>query len=169
MGVLVCDQCPLRYLSVVQNGLITGVLATCIAECYARLLEQIDQEELQATSNGERKQFEISNISSNPGSDDPTGPTGKHASFSVEVAPTEWRETMRNIVKAQIHGVHGQRDHSFMTFLYQLEERQKRWHRTPPAHDCPPNYRSVCEAPDRIPSCLVVIDDAKRLVNSFQF
>lgn len=163
-GVLVCVECPVRYLSVVQNGLILGVLATCIAESYARLLEQIDQEELRATSNGERKQLAISDVNSSL--HDSTGP-GTRPSFSVEVAPTEWREIMRGIAKAEIHGVDGRRDRSFMKFVFKLEERQKQWHRTPPAHDCPPHYRSACETPDRVPSCLVVIDDTKRLVSSF--
>lgn len=35
--------------------------------------------------NGESEQFQISNITSNSESDDPTGPTGKQASLSVEV------------------------------------------------------------------------------------
>lgn len=165
MGVLGCNQCPLRYFSVIQNGLILGVVATCVAECYARLLEQIDQEERRATSQGEKKQYTISNTPSTLS--ESRRVIGNSFSFSIEVSPSEWREAMRNIVKGEIRGIQGHQ--SFMSFVSQLEERQKNWHRTPPALDCPPNYRSNCNAPDRIPSCLVVIDDAKRLVNSFNF
>ncbi|KAL3482920.1 hypothetical protein BJX62DRAFT_231344 [Aspergillus germanicus] len=167
-GVLGCDQCPLRYFSIIQNGLILGVVATCIAECYARLLAQIDQEELRATSQGQRKKYIISTTSSSTSNwSSPQATNNSSLSFSVEVSPAEWRESMRNIVRAEIHGIKGEYKPSFMNFLSQFEERQKDWHHTPPARDCPLHYHSNCTASDRIPSCLIVIDDAKRLVNSF--
>lgn len=164
LGVVGCKQCPLRYFSVIQNGLILGVVTTCIAECYGRLLEQIDREELRATSEGEKKVFNISN--SNLGARSTLPPT--QLNFTIEVDPPAWRESMRNIIKSELYGVQGSRENCFMAFVGQLEERQKRWHQTPPARDCPSHYRSSCDLTDRIPSCLIVIDDTKRLISNFR-
>ncbi|CAG8390402.1 unnamed protein product [Penicillium salamii] len=165
LGVVGCRQCPLRYFSVIQNGLILGVVTTCIAECYGRLLEQIDREELRATSEREKKRFDISNVSLGLGSS--SASPSPQLNFTVEVEPSTWRESMRNIIKSELHGVQGRRENCFMAFVFQLEERQKKWHQTPPARDCPSHYRSSCNHPDRTPSCLIVLDNTKRLVNSF--
>ncbi|PLB52236.1 hypothetical protein P170DRAFT_488779 [Aspergillus steynii IBT 23096] len=165
LGVATCDQCPLRYFSVIQNGLILGVVTTCIAECYARLLEQIDQEELQATSKRQRKHLDISN--NHLVGQSSSGSPSAQPTFTIEITPSEWRDSMRKIIKSEIHGVEAQRGNCFMTFVLQLEERQRNWHQSPPARDCPSYYRSSCNHPDRVPSCLAVLDDTKRLINSF--
>jgi hypothetical protein len=126
LDVATCDQGPLRYFSVIQNGLILGVVTTCIAECYARLLEQIDQEELHATSKGEKKRLDIFTNYLDPESS--SASTSTQPTFTIEIAPSELRESMRKIIKSEVYGVETQRENCFMAFLLQLEERQRRWH-----------------------------------------
>lgn len=72
---------------------------------------------------------------------------------------------MRNVVKAEIFDA-SSNDLCFIKLVQLLEERQTRWHRNPPAPDCPPPYRSSCELPDRVPTCLLLVKDTKRLIGS---
>lgn len=58
--MLDCKQCPQRYFSIIQNVIILGVVCMCAAECYARILEAIDEEERHASRMGEGKQLDIS-------------------------------------------------------------------------------------------------------------
>lgn len=113
--VSTCDQCPLRYFSVIQNGLILGVVTTCIAECYARLLEQIDQEELHTTSKGEKKRLDISNNYLDP--ELSSASTSAQPTFNIEILPSEWRESMRKIIKSEIYGVGTKRENCFESLM----------------------------------------------------
>ncbi|KAJ5418401.1 uncharacterized protein N7487_001951 [Penicillium crustosum] len=134
----------------------------CIAECYARILDAIDAEEARLARNGEHKRIRISSI----GDGIPCYLNPSDDTFSAKVAPAEWRSLMRNIVKTEIYGV----DDSamcFMKLVELLELRQTRWHQDPPAFDCPPSYRSTCQVPDRIPTCLLIVGDVRKLIDFY--
>ncbi|KAF5520937.1 hypothetical protein CGCA056_v008883 [Colletotrichum aenigma] len=159
--VLTCQKCPLRYFSIVQNAALLGVLCLCVAESYHRIVRSIDEEEKRASEAGEKKQLGIHN-----GADQANQPSVATASplFQVEVSPSQWGSMMRNLVKAEVFGIEGQRDKCLQGFISRLEQRQRRWHQTPPAPDCPPSYRSLCGSSDREPTCLKLIDNSKRLI-----
>lgn len=159
--VLTCQKCPLRYFSIVQNAALLGVLCLCVAESYHRIVRSIDEEEKRASEAGEKKQLGIHN-----GADQANQPSVATASplFQVEVSPSQWGSMMRNLVKAEVFGIEGQRDKCLQGFISRLEQRQRRWHQTPPAPDCPPSYRSLCGSTDREPTCLKLIDNSKRLI-----
>ncbi|KAE9583777.1 hypothetical protein CGMCC3_g268 [Colletotrichum fructicola] len=159
--VLTCQKCPLRYFSIVQNAALLGVLCLCVAESYHRIVRSIDEEEKRASEAGEKKQLGIHN-----GADQANQPSLATASplFQVEVSPSQWGSMMRNLVKAEVFGIEGQRDKCLQGFISRLEQRQRRWHQTPPAPDCPPSYRSLCGSSDREPTCLKLIDNSKRLI-----
>lgn len=160
--ILNCQECPSRYFSVIQNSVILGVVCMCIAECYARILDAIDAEEARLARNGEHKRIRISSI----GDGIPCYLNPSDDTFSAKVAPAEWRSLMRNIVKTEIYGV----DDSamcFMKLVELLELRQTRWHQDPPAFDCPPSYRSTCQVPDRIPTCLLIVGDVRKLIDFY--
>lgn len=167
--ILNCKQCPLRYFSVIQNAALLGVVCMCLAECYARILDMIDTEERRASAANEQKQLSISGVNIYAFPHDESVPKNISASFLVETKPSEWAALMRNAVKVEIFGVEGHREKCFMFLVERLEERQRFWHQTPPASDCPPNYRSTCRFPDQIPTCLMIIDDAKRLIDLLSF
>ncbi|QKX53843.1 uncharacterized protein TRUGW13939_00923 [Talaromyces rugulosus] len=161
--VLDCTHCPLRYLSIVQNATILGALCLCLAECYARALDWIDGEAKRANSAKQQKRLSV--LASSP--DVIHGPSltvTMPASFAVEVAPSEWRNMMRNIVKAELFGTESRKQDCFSSFISALEDRQRSWHRTPPAPDCPPMYRSPCNVDDPLPTCLSIVNEAKKLI-----
>ncbi|RDK39831.1 MFS general substrate transporter [Aspergillus phoenicis ATCC 13157] len=162
-AVIYCEKCPQRYFSIIQNAVILGVVCLCIAESYARVLEAIDREEARASRTGEQKLVNIFMIAGGLLS----GQSDLESSypFSAEISPAEWKVLMRRLVKAEVLGIEGRRDKCFLALIEQLDERQRRWHETPPAPDCPPGYRSTCRFPDRIPTCLKLIDDARKLVD----
>lgn len=162
-AVIYCEKCPQRYFSIIQNAVILGVVCLCIAESYARVLEAIDREEARASRTGEQKLVNIFMIAGGllSGQGDPES----SYPFSAEMSPAEWKVLMRRLVKAEVLGIEGRRDKCFLALIEQLDERQRRWHETPPAPDCPPGYRSTCRFPDRIPTCLKLIDDARKLVD----
>ncbi|KAE8376782.1 hypothetical protein BDV26DRAFT_264982 [Aspergillus bertholletiae] len=166
--VLYCQECPRRYLSIVQNGTMLGVLCMCIAACYARALEAIDAETKRASDANEQKQLCIS--ASSPESLHSPSPLGNVlSSFSVDVAASEWASIMRRTVKVEIFGTESCTENCFMSFIDTLQERQKGWHRIPPAPDCPSTYPSLCDKNDPEPVCLVIVNQARKLVNSFKF
>ncbi|KAB8230848.1 Zn(II)2Cys6 transcription factor domain-containing protein [Aspergillus alliaceus] len=51
-SVLDCPQCPQRFFCVIQNAVFLGVVCMCIAECYARIVGVIEEEESQASRAG---------------------------------------------------------------------------------------------------------------------
>lgn len=161
--ILNCQHCPLRYFSIIQNSVILGVVCLCIGECYARILEIIDAETKRLERNGEQKRVRFSNVNE-AGSYHDSLP-GDSSLFTVNLASTEWRTMMRNVVKAEIFDV-SSNDFCFIKLVQLLKERQMRWHRDPPAPDCPPSYRSSCQLPDRVPTCLLLVNDINRLIGS---
>ncbi|KAL5048556.1 hypothetical protein BDW71DRAFT_213314 [Aspergillus fruticulosus] len=161
--ILNCQHCPLRYFSIIQNSVILGVVCLCIGECYARILEIIDTETKRLERNGEHKRVRFANVDED-GSYHASLP-GDSSLFSVNLVPTEWRTIMRNVVKEEIFDVI-RNDFCFIKLVQLLEERQTRWHQDPPAPDCPPSYRSSCQLPDRVPTCLLLVNDIKRLIGS---
>ena len=163
-GVLSCRQCPLRYLCAMQNALVLGILCVSIAECYSKIMEEIDADERRAVGAQEKKRLRISTAHDHATYIGHTDPGHDPASLSVEVSPSEWRNLMRNAVRAEIFGVGDDKEKCFMTLVDSLEERQKAWHQSSPAPDCPPTYRSVCYLTDRKPTCLLILEDAKRLI-----
>jgi len=164
-AVLNCKQCPKSYFSIIQNALILGVVCMCAAECYARILEAIDVEERRASRMGERKQLNISGgLTGNMFPREHADDNGNTALFPVDVKPSEWRGMMRNIVKSELYGIASRRENCLVSLVERLDERQKGWHQSPPAPDCPPNYRSMCHYPDRIPTCLMLVEDVRNLV-----
>lgn len=165
-AVLDCKQCPQRYFPITQNVIILGVVCMCATECYARILEAIDREERRASKIGEGKRLDISNGLNGVVPRDQTGSSldnGSPVLFPVDVKPSEWRSIMRNIVQGEIFGVEGRRENCLVSLVERLDERQD-WHLSPPAPDCPPNYRSMCQYPDRIPTCLMLVEDVRNLV-----
>ncbi|KAF7622709.1 hypothetical protein F9C07_2286782 [Aspergillus flavus] len=166
--VLYCQECPRRYLSIVQNGTMLGVLCMCIAACYARALETIETEMKQASDTNERKQLCIS--ASSPEALHDTAPLGNVlSSFSVDIAASEWANIMRRTVKVEIFGTESNKENCFMSFIDTLQERQRGWHQVPPAPDCPSTYQTLCDMTGPEPVCLVIVNEAKKLVNSFKF
>ncbi|KAE8167717.1 hypothetical protein BDV40DRAFT_152664 [Aspergillus tamarii] len=166
--VLYCQECPRRYLSIVQNGTMLGVLCMCIAACYARALETIDTETKRASDANERKQLCIS--TSNPEAlHDPSSLGNVLSSFSVDIAASEWASIMRRTVKVEIFGSESSKENCFMSFIDALQERQRGWHQVPPAPDCPSTYRSLCDMTGPEPVCLVIVNEAKKLIDSFKF
>ncbi|KAB8266708.1 hypothetical protein BDV30DRAFT_221450 [Aspergillus minisclerotigenes] len=167
-GVLNCRQCPLRYLCVMQNALVLGILCVCIAECYNKIMEGIDADERRAEYSQEKMRLRLSTTSDHPTYTGHTNPAHAPMPLSVEVSPSEWRSLMRNAVKAEIFGIGDDKEKCFMSLIDSLEERQKAWHRIPPAPDCPHIYRSVCHATDRKPTCLLVLEDARRIIQPLE-
>ncbi|KAE8155342.1 hypothetical protein BDV25DRAFT_942 [Aspergillus avenaceus] len=168
-GVLNCTQCPLRYLCVVQNATILGILCVCIAECYSKIMETIDADVRRAMDIQDTMQLRLSTVHDKGTYIGHTDPGHATSPLIIEVIPSEWRRLMRNAVKTEIFGVGNGKEKSFMQLIDGLEERQKGWHQTPPAPDCPPIYRSVCHLTDRKPTCLLIVEDAKRLINLLDF
>jgi hypothetical protein len=141
-----------------------GAVCLCIGECYARILDNIDSEAASLERSGEQKRVRISNC------DDEVphyaSPPHDSSLFSVKLVPAEWRSIMRNVVKAEIFGETENKVVYFMKLVKLLEERQTRWHQNPPAPDCPPSYRTTCQLPDRVPTCLLIVNDVRKLVDS---
>ncbi|KAL0932687.1 uncharacterized protein CTRU02_211650 [Colletotrichum truncatum] len=160
--VLTCERCPLRYFSIVQNAAMLGILCLCVAESYHRLMRSIDEEENRSLKAGEKKQISIHN-GGTQASQPPLTETSPL--FSVSVSPAQWGSMMRDLVRTEVFGTEGHRDKCLKGFITRLEQRQRRWHHTPPAPDCPPSYRSLCGPSDREPTCLKLIDNSKRLID----
>ncbi|OJJ88619.1 uncharacterized protein ASPGLDRAFT_42202 [Aspergillus glaucus CBS 516.65] len=104
----------------------------CAAECYARILEAIDEEERHASRMGEGKQLDISGGLNGVVPCDQTGSldNGILVLSPVDVKPSEWRGTMRNIVQGEIFGVDGRRENCLVSLVERLDERQKSWHQS---------------------------------------
>ncbi|GAQ40141.1 unnamed protein product [Aspergillus niger] len=141
--ILNCQHCPLRYFAIIQNSVILET-------------KRLD-------SNGEHKQVRFSNVDQDGSYH--ANLLGHTSLFSVNLVPTEWRTIMRKVLKAEIFGV-SSNDFCFIKLVQLLEERQTSWHRDPPAPDCPPSYRTSCQLPDRVPTCLRLVNDIKRLISS---
>ncbi|OTA67155.1 hypothetical protein K449DRAFT_364834 [Hypoxylon sp. EC38] len=168
-GILNCEYCPLRYFSVIQNSTLLGILCVCLAECYARVLRWIDNEERRASGTGEQKRLRIQGKHIDANNFVQPAQQNGPPLFLGDVSPGDWRNLMRNIVKAEVLGVEGCKENCFISLIERLEARQRRWHQEPPAPDCPPSYQSSCKPPDPLPTCLVIIDDAKSLVDLLGF
>ncbi|KAI0834755.1 hypothetical protein F5Y06DRAFT_151311 [Hypoxylon sp. FL0890] len=164
-GILNCEYYPLRYFSVIQNATLLGILCVCLAECYARILRWIDNEARRASSTGERKRLRIHGKDVDANNYIQPAKQNALPSFLIEVSPGDWKNLMRNAVRAEVFGVEGHKDNGFISFMDRLEERQRRWHQEPPAPDCPATYRSSCESSDQLPTCLVIIGDARSFVD----
>ena len=164
IDILNCEHCPLRYFSILQNAVIMGAVCLCIGERYARILDNIDLEASRLERHGEHKRVRISNCDD----DIPhyASPPFDSSLFSVNLVPAEWRRIMRNVVKAEIFGPTENNLVYFMKLVQLIEERQTRWHQEPPAPDCPPSYRTTCQLPDRVPTCLLIINDVKKLIDT---
>jgi hypothetical protein len=140
-------------------------LCLCMAECYAKLLDDIKQERIRATSADEQKRLSFSSF----GHDSLRRASQCEpmiAPVVLDVSPSEWEDFMRKTVKSDIFGADGHRERCFMSLLNGLEERQRQWHQTPPAKDCPPMYRSACGPADRMPTCLMIVRDVRSLIDS---
>lgn len=72
---------------------------------------------------------------------------------------------MRAAVKGEISGHEGSNDRCFLALIEEFEERQRRWHLVPPAIDCPPTYRRLCHSSDRLPTCLLIVEEARNLIS----
>ncbi|GAB1195672.1 hypothetical protein APSETT444_004934 [Aspergillus pseudonomiae] len=145
-----------------------GVLCMCIAACYARALEAINAEKERASDANEQKQLCIS-ASSPEALHDPSPLGNVIPSFSVDIAASEWANIMRRAVKVEIFGSEHSKENCFMSFIDTLQERQRGWHQIPPAPDCPSTYQSLCDMTGPEPVCLVIVNEAKKLVNGFKF
>ncbi|KAI3548955.1 hypothetical protein CABS03_13156 [Colletotrichum abscissum] len=169
LQVLNCQRCPRRYFSIIQNAALLGVLCLCLTESYKRMLASISTEETRATEAGEKKRLGIHGALPGSSAYGESSSTSAPSLFSVEVSPSEWGKIMRNIVKSEIFGAEGQKDNKYLTGFFDLmEQRQRRWHHTPPAPDCPPCYQSFCGSDDRQPSCLALLNNARRLIEHLE-
>lgn len=160
--VLICPHCPQGYLSSIQNVSILGTLCLCIAESYSRILRSIDEEEQRASRANEQKQLEITSSGFAPTQNNHSN--SAPALFQVEITPAQWKAVMRNTVKAEIFGVEGYRERCFLSFIADLEERQKRWHESPSAPDINESGR-FDGAGEHIPLCLVIVKEARRMLD----
>ncbi|OQE14932.1 hypothetical protein PENSTE_c031G05563 [Penicillium steckii] len=169
--VLYCEQCPRYYFSVIQNGIVLGALCLCLAEFYNRIVDTIEAEAKQMLEKNETRRLSVSEIDvASQLAHDSTKPNGlEQSTFFVEMTAFDWRNLMRHVVKAEIYGVEGHRDTCFMTLVQRLEDRQRSWHQTPPSPDCPPLYRSACNPGDRMPTCLMMLQDVRRLIAQVEF
>ncbi|KAK1707568.1 hypothetical protein BDP67DRAFT_152780 [Colletotrichum lupini] len=169
LQVLNCQRCPRRYFSIIQNAALLGVLCLCLTESYKRMLASISTEETRATEAGEKKRLGIHGALPGSSAYGESSSTSAPSLFSVEISPSEWGKIMRNIVRSEIFGAEGQKDNKYLTGFFDLmEQRQRRWHHTPPAPDCPPCYQSFCGSDDRQPSCLALLNNARRLIEHLE-
>ncbi|KAK1656414.1 hypothetical protein BDP81DRAFT_21051 [Colletotrichum phormii] len=169
LQVLNCQRCPRRYFSIIQNAALLGVLCLCLTESYKKILAAIVAEETRATESGEKKRLGVHGALPGSSSYGDPSPRSTPSMFSVEVSPLEWGKIMRNIVKTEIFGADGQDDNKCLTGFFDLmEQRQRRWHHTPPAPDCPPCHQSFCGTSDREPSCLALLNNARRLIGHLE-
>lgn len=74
---------------------------------------------------------------------------------------------MRNTMKAEVFGISGFQEKSFLSFLAEFEDRQKRWHRNPPAPDCEKSYRSDCTTKEE-PLCLLTIKEIRNMLDNLE-
>ena len=167
--ILACQSCPMRYLAIIQNAALLGIFCLCLAESYARILASIDEEEQRACNMGVKKQLVVPTGANNFLQDSNAPLTNTSGSFSVQVPPAEWSSIMRQIVRQEVFGTDGDRSKCLATLIDHLEQRQKHWHKAPPASDCPPSYRSACGPDERIPTCLRLVDDARRILHQLKF
>jgi hypothetical protein len=168
MDVLDCAKCPLRFSSVLQNATILGILCVCIAESYVRFVRTIDSKAQAAIEKGESLLVSLGNFEGPPSDPDQSKVGTNPAAILVEVSPDQWKILMHNAVKAEICGVEGHREKSFMYFIKRLEERQTDWHRRPLAPDCPPTYQSACTSVDEVPLCLTIIKAARKVLDQVE-
>lgn len=151
--------------------MILGALCLCLAEIYNRIIDTIEAEANRASENSEMKRLAISGLDAASGlaqESTESNALGK-PTFFAEVSAFEWRNITRNVVKAEIYGVEGRRDTCFMTLVRRLEERQRSWHQNNPSPDCPPTYHSVCNVEGRIPTCIMMLEDVRRLISRIEF
>jgi len=165
--VLHCHICPSRYLFVIQTGGILGILSMCIAECYAKIVDAVEQEESRASQANEKKQLCLSSYDPEPLPSESPVETHTSEAIVLETSPSEWRNLIRGVIKPGIFGTMGCKDNCFISWIEGFEDRQRRWYSSPPAPDCPPGYRSACGITDRIPTCLMVVQDVKTLLDIF--
>ncbi|KAK9367443.1 hypothetical protein V1509DRAFT_647726 [Lipomyces kononenkoae] len=151
--------------SATQNATILGAFCVCMAECYARALEAIDIEERRASGANQRKQLSVTGSNDHALDNDAQCPTNPSTLFSLEITPSEWRNLMRSAVKAEIFSIEGSKEMCFMSLIEALEERQTRWHQIPPARNCLPTCRSLCNLTDGVPTCLRIVNEARKIIN----
>lgn len=88
-NALNCEICPLQYLSMIQNAAILGTLCLCIAECYARALDWIDQEERRVSDLNGRKTLNISASAAPLLQYSSADPINQSTAFPIQVMPSE--------------------------------------------------------------------------------
>ncbi|KAJ9622818.1 hypothetical protein H2204_011427 [Knufia peltigerae] len=158
---LKCQICPTRFLSAMQNAQLIGVLLLSAAECYSKILDSLHS----LSDSSTKRTMGLQTLDCDGGGASTEFPS--ELTFVVELDELEWRHLARKALFHEIHTAAGGLQNCFMRVLSTLEERQIFWHTSSPPPDAPSTYRTAC-FPDR-PVCLMVADEARRLIESLNF
>ncbi|KAL1306650.1 hypothetical protein AAFC00_005325 [Neodothiora populina] len=163
--VLHCGQCPILYLSAMQNIQLLGLLIVSLAERYDKLLKSIDDETERCDAANEMKTFRVGDTSLATAHMH-TGQLDCPASFLIELQSSEWRTMVKKVIRADVHGSNGEGSLALLNLIDKMEERQHGWHVAHPVRDAPP-----CERPSagEQPMCLTLVREAKRIIRSLDF
>ncbi|KAI0388042.1 hypothetical protein F5Y04DRAFT_241560 [Hypomontagnella monticulosa] len=162
MSALNCSICPKSFVSAMQNALSLGSLVISIAECYAKMLEEIKAEENRSSLLHESKVLQVTVVATR-GTVSREGQTQMPEAFVLEANPSEWKSIAMKALRADVFGVSGNSLLSFVSLVNGLEQRQKRWHTHPPGSGFPDGYH-ICDLNDKRPPCLQLADAARKRV-----
>lgn len=151
--VISCSICPTRFITGLQNVSLLNALLMCIAERFAQILKSVSTEAsalethnaTAPASEQKSKSFRLADLSipQHLHTGNGSGGLGCAAAFSITLSPAEWRSMAKKVVRAEVHGptdvsdtIASSRPY-FLGLITQMEQRQDRWHRTPPVQDQP--------------------------------
>lgn len=172
--VLHCVECPRRFLTGMHNVHLLGVFLFSIAERYAKVLDGIDDEEARASAKNEMKTFRLDDLTSASSHLHSTESTVSMRSFTMDLAPAEWRSLAKKVVKAEVLGTSDGCCPCLVQVIDQLEARQHRWHENPPAEDLRASMQiqQIMDANKRNdgdPVCMKLAVEARHLVQRMTF
>lgn len=113
-------------IEVFQNTMLLGTILPIIVNGYKRLLDMVDEETEKAKVAGFMKIFQISTYGGLCGQDT-SHMTTQHLG-EVVMEPTEWRATVRGLLRADIYGVEGCST-GLKGIISEMEQRQLYHHR----------------------------------------
>lgn len=176
--VLHCQECPKRFLTGMHNVQLLGLFLVSISERYAKVIDAIDQEEARASDRSELKSFRLADLTAASSHLHSGGNLmSPGTSFSLDLAPTEWKKLAKKVVKAEVKGTSDGCCPCFVSLMDQMEVRQKHFHEHPPLVDGPKPYsRDKILQMNREHAkkggefrCLHNVDEARKIVDNLDF
>ncbi|KIW92104.1 uncharacterized protein Z519_07088 [Cladophialophora bantiana CBS 173.52] len=145
-----------------QNAQLIGVLLLSAAECYSKILDSLTLTDHIAGNANAKRTVSLRSLDN-----DVVAESAFDLAFTIELDEAEWRCLAKKSLLHEIHDTSDTLRPCFMHVLSNLERRQVFWHTVSPPPDAPTTFQTSCSL-DR-PVCLLVADQARRLIDSLKF